>query len=85
MKSIYSTIVFRDVISRYNLRNTFFLEKLIQCLSENTGSLFPAKNICDYLKSQYSTISVNQIQSILLTYPKKSGYQLYGSRLKFNE
>ena len=62
LKSIYSTIVFRDVVSRYNLRNTVFLEKLIQFLSENIGSLFSAKNISDYLKSQQTQISVNQIQ-----------------------
>mgnify|MGYP000166659246 FL=1 len=63
LKSVYSTIVFRDVVSRYKLRNTLFLEKLIQFLSENIGNLFSAKNISDYLKSQYTTISVNQIQS----------------------
>ena len=63
MKSVYSTIVFRDVVSRYNLRNSSFLEKLVQFLSENIGNLFSAKNISDYLKSQHSTISVNQIQN----------------------
>lgn len=63
LKSVYSTIVFRDVVSRYKLRNTFFLEKLIQFLAENIGNLFSAKNISDFLKSQHSTISVNQIQN----------------------
>ena len=63
LKSVYSTIVFRDVVSRYNLRNSSFLEKLVQFLSENIGNLFSAKNISDYLKSQHSTISVNQIQN----------------------
>ena len=63
LKSVYSTIVFRDVVSRYNLRNTLFLEKLVLFLSENIGSLFSAKNISDYLKSQHSTVSVNQIQN----------------------
>ena len=63
LKSVYSTIVFRDVVSRYKLRNTLFLEKLIQFLSENIGNFFSAKNISDYLKSQHTTISVNQIQS----------------------
>lgn len=63
LKSVYSTIVFRDVVSRYKLRNSAFLEKLIQFLSENIGSLFSAKNINDYLKSQHATISVNQIQN----------------------
>ena len=63
LKSVYSTIVFRDVVSRYKLRTTLFLEKLIQFLSENIGNLFSAKNISDYLKSQHTAISVNQIQS----------------------
>ncbi len=63
LKSVYSTIVFRDVVSRYKLRNTLFLEKLIQFLSENIGNLFSAKNISDYLKSQHTIISVNQIQN----------------------
>ena len=63
LKSVYSTIVFRDVVSRYKLRNTLFLEKLIQFLSENIGNLFSSKNISDYLKSQHTTISVNQIQN----------------------
>lgn len=63
LKSVYSTIVFRDVVSRYKLRNTLFLEKLIQFLSENIGNLFSAKNISDYLKSQHATVSVNQIQN----------------------
>lgn len=63
LKSVYSTIVYRDVVSRYKLRNTAFLEKLVQFLSENIGNLFSAKNISDYLKSQHSTISVNQIQN----------------------
>lgn len=63
LKSVYTTIVFRDVVSRYKLRNTSFLEKLIQFLSENIGNLFSAKNINDYLKSQHATVSVNQIQN----------------------
>lgn len=53
LKSIYSTIVFRDVVSRYNLRNTVFLERLVRFLAGNTGCLFSAKNISDYLKSQH--------------------------------
>ena len=63
LKSVYSTIVFRDVVSRYNLRNIDFLEKLIRFLAENIGSLFSAKNISDHLKSQHTAISVTQIQN----------------------
>lgn len=30
LKSVYSTIVFRDVVSRYNLRSSDFLERLVR-------------------------------------------------------
>lgn len=63
LKSVYSTIVFRDVVSRYNLRSSDFLERLVRFLADNTGSLFSAKSISDYLKSQHLNISVNQIQN----------------------
>lgn len=87
LKSVYSTIVFRDVVSRYKLRNTLFLEKLIQFLSENIGNLFSAKNISDYLKSQHATVSVNQIQnyteylSNALLIHRIERYDLIGKRI----
>ena len=62
LKNIYSTIIFRDVIDRYGLRNIRFLEKLVLFLAGNTGSLFSAKSISDFLKSQQIKIASNQIQ-----------------------
>ena len=62
LNSVYNTIVYRDVVSRYNLRNTQFLEKLVEFLSDNIGSLFSAKRISDFLKSQHTNIPPNQIQ-----------------------
>jgi predicted AAA+ superfamily ATPase len=62
LSSIYNTIVYRDVVSRYNLRNSQFLEKLIEFLAGNIGSLFSAKRISDFLKSQHTNIPANQIQ-----------------------
>jgi predicted AAA+ superfamily ATPase len=62
LNSIYNTIVYRDVVSRYNLRNNQFLEKLIEFLADNIGSLFSAKRISDFLKSQHTNIPANQIQ-----------------------
>ncbi len=62
LKNIYSTIMFRDVINRYNVRNTVFLEQLVYFLCSNTGSLFSAKSISDFLKSQKVNIAPNQVQ-----------------------
>ena len=62
LKNIYNTIIYRDVVSRYNLRNTNFLEQLVRFLADNTGSLFSSKSISDFLKSQKVMIPHNQVQ-----------------------
>lgn len=62
INSVYSTIVYRDVVNRYNLRNSQFLEKLLLFLADNIGSLFSAKKISDFLKSQHTKIAPNQVQ-----------------------
>lgn len=57
LKSIYSTIVLRDVVQRKNIRNSLFLEQLILFLAGNVGNLFSAKSISDFLKSQKVDLS----------------------------
>jgi predicted AAA+ superfamily ATPase len=61
LKSIYNTIVLKDVVTRFNIRNITFLENLISFLADNIGSLFSAKKISDYLKSQKINISTQVI------------------------
>ena len=63
LKNIYTTIVYRDVVSRHNIRSTNFLERLIQFLANNIASLFSAKSISDFLKSQQVNIAHNQVQT----------------------
>src|SRR5690606_12329826 len=62
LKNIYSTIIFCDVINRYSIRNTVFLEQLTLFLASNTGSIFSAKKISDFLKSQKVNIAPSQVQ-----------------------
>lgn len=57
IRSVYSTIVLRDVVARNNIRNTAFLEQLIRFLADHIGSLFSSKSISDFLKSQNIRIS----------------------------
>jgi predicted AAA+ superfamily ATPase len=62
LKSVYSTIIFRDVVSRYSLRNSLCLERLVLFLADSIGSLFSAKRISDFLKSQQTNLAPHQIQ-----------------------
>ena len=59
IKSIYNTILLKDIVKRYNIRNIDFIEKLIAFLSDNIWSLFTANNISKYLKSQKIEIWTN--------------------------
>jgi len=61
LNSIYSTIILKDVIKRKKIRNTVFLEQLVSFLAGNVGNLFSSKSISDYLKSQKTEISTNQV------------------------
>ncbi|MDD2962117.1 ATP-binding protein [Bacteroides sp.] len=61
IRSVYSTIVLRDVVERKKIRNTAFLEQLIRFLANNIGSLFSSNSISNFLKSQQVKISPNQV------------------------
>lgn len=61
IRNIYSTILYKDIIQRHNIRNSRFLEDLVLFIADNTGSLFSAKSISDYLKSQGIRIPPNLV------------------------
>lgn len=87
LKNIYSTIVYRDIINRYAVRNVPFLEQLVLFLAGNTGSIFSAKKISDFLKSQRINMAPNQVQTYIqhltnaFLIHKVARYDLIGKRL----
>ena len=87
LKNIYSTIVYRDIINRYSVRNVPFLEQLVLFLAGHTGSIFSAKKISDFLKSQRINIAPNQVQTYIqhlvnaFLVHKVSRYDMKGKRI----
>lgn len=65
LRNIYSTILYRDIISRYRIRNTRFVEDLVNFVADNTGSMVSAKKISDYLKSQQINIPAVRVLEYL--------------------
>jgi len=59
LKGILSTVLLKDVVARYKIRNVYFLENLAHYLAANTGTIVSAKNISDFLKSQKMAVSPN--------------------------
>ena len=65
LRSIYETILLKDIVARYGVRNVNFLERLAEFLAGNIGSLVSAKRISDFLKSQKTNISPNVVLNYL--------------------
>lgn len=65
LKSIYNSILLKDIVARYKIRNVAFLENLTQYIADNVGSLVSAKKISDFLKSQKIKISPNIVLDYL--------------------
>ena len=65
LRSIYNTIILKDVVARYNIRDIDFLERLTEYLSDNLGSYVSSKKITDFLKSQRIRLSVNTVLNYL--------------------
>jgi uncharacterized protein len=65
LKNVFTSILYRDILTRYNIRNVNFLDRLIRFTADNIGSILNAKKISDYLKSQKINISVNTVMDYL--------------------
>lgn len=87
LKNIYNSIIYRDIINRFAVRNTGFLEQLVLFLAAHTGSIFSAKKISDFLKSQRINMAPNQVQNYIqhlvsaFLIHKVARYDLVGKRL----
>jgi len=66
LRNIHNTIILRDIIARYNIRNAGFLRDLINYLADITGSVLSAKRISDYLKSQKINLSPKLVLEYLV-------------------
>jgi len=65
LNSISQSILFRDVVSRFEVRNVEFLSKLVRYLANETGNVISSRSIIKFLKSQKISISINAILSYL--------------------
>ncbi|MBN1184118.1 MAG: ATP-binding protein [Bacteroidales bacterium] len=61
LKNINQSILFRDVVSRFKVRNVDFLVRLIKYLANEIGNIISARNIVKFLKSQKISISINAV------------------------
>jgi len=65
LKDVVNTIVLKDIVTKFKIRNIDFYKKLISYLAKEVWTIFSAKNISDYLKSQKVNVSTNVVLDYL--------------------
>ena len=86
-KDVLNTVLLKDVISRNNIRNVPFLEKLTSFIADNIGKIISASSISKFMKSQGTKVSADTIidyaQYLEDAYiiHKVNRYDIHGKRL----
>ena len=62
---IYASVLLRDTIQRYKIRDIELLERVTCFAFDNIGNTFSGKSISDYFKSQSRKTDVNTIYNYL--------------------
>ena len=65
LTDIYNSVLLKDVIQRYKIRDTALLESIAIYLMDNIGNTFSAKTISDFLKSQGRKLSTETVYNYL--------------------
>lgn len=87
LKSIFDTILVKDVVTRRQIRNVTFITNLARFIAENSGKLFSASSIAKYMKGKDIVVSSNTISDYLETLcstylvDRVSRYDIKGKRI----
>lgn len=79
LRSLYDTIVVKDIVKRWKLRKFDSLQRIIDFVFDSVGSVVSPNNIADCLQKNTNGVSHNTVQK-LLTYLTES-YLVYPVRL----
>jgi len=61
LESIYNTVVLKDIMLRYAIRDGNMLNRVLHFLADNCGNITSAKSISDFCKSQHRNISTDTV------------------------
>ena len=87
LASVFNTIMLKDIIERYDIRNIPFLNNLIAFYADTTGKLTSANSISKYMKTQNENVSSNLILLYRSFYSEAflidvvSRYDIHGKKL----
>ncbi len=62
---VFNSILFKDIVSRFNLRNPSILLDIFKFLADNIWNIVSSKNVSNYLKNEKISASLNTIREYL--------------------
>lgn len=65
VEDIYSSVILRDTVQRYRIRDVELLERVVRYAFDNIGNTFSGKNVADYFKSQQRRLDQNTVYNYL--------------------
>jgi predicted AAA+ superfamily ATPase len=87
LDSVCHTILFKDIVIRYHIRDAALLERIAIYLADNCGNITTSKNISDFLRSQHRKTAVDTVQNYIqycihsLLVEKVRRFDLKGKRI----
>lgn len=65
VQDIYASVILRDTVQRYKIRDVELLERIVRYAFDNIGNTFSGKNVADYFKNQQRKIDINTVYNYL--------------------
>ena len=65
INDIFDSIVLRDVVQRYKIRDVELLRRILNFIADSVGNTISAKRIADYFKSQARNVDINTVYTYL--------------------
>ncbi len=61
LEDVYNSVVLKDVVKRYNIRDVDLLDRIITYVIANVGQTFSATSIAKYFKSEQRKVSTDTV------------------------
>ncbi len=65
VRDIYSSVILRDTVQRFGIRDVEMLERVVRYAFDNIGNTFSGKSVADFFKSQQRKVDINTIYNYL--------------------
>lgn len=65
LESVFDSVLLRDIVQRYSIRNVQLLRRICAFVFDNIGSIISAKKIVDFFKSQRITMGLETVLNYL--------------------